>query len=74
MEQARKDQRRARNEDQLKKESETIDDEFEKFWNENYQRWNLVEDYCLDQRIWDWRVKIKYTDSEIENHSKSKQT
>ena len=71
MEDVRKQQRRSRNEDQLKKDNETLDDEFEKFWNENFPRWDMIDNHCcLDRRIWDWKVKIKYHDQQIDNHKR----
>lgn len=61
-EQDRKLQRKQRVEKQLKMRNESMDDEFEKFFEEGFERWSLVKDCCLDERIWDWKVKTKYTD------------
>eukprot|EP00485_Elphidium_margaritaceum_P019069 CAMPEP_0202727494 /NCGR_PEP_ID=MMETSP1385-20130828/185150_1 /ASSEMBLY_ACC=CAM_ASM_000861 /TAXON_ID=933848 /ORGANISM="Elphidium margaritaceum" /LENGTH=526 /DNA_ID=CAMNT_0049393735 /DNA_START=35 /DNA_END=1615 /DNA_ORIENTATION=- len=62
----RKEQRRDRIRLQLKNVGESIDDEFDKFFDEGMKRWDLCKEACLDRRIWEWNVNLNYNDSQTE--------
>ena len=59
----RKKQRSERMQAQLKAPDESLDDEFEKFFDEGMRRWDLVQHSCLDRRIWEWHINLNYNDS-----------
>ena len=56
----RKQQRKDRIAMQLKKNGETLDDEFDKFFDEGIKRCDLVKESCLDRRIWEWQINLNY--------------
>ena len=50
---------------------ETLDDEFEKFWNEGYSRWNKVKLNGINQKIWDYSVKTTYEQGNLRTRFES---
>ena len=66
MDRDRRQQKARRCEKQLLARNETLEQEFNKFWDTEFERWNMIDHKtidtkgCLNPRIWDWRPNLTY--------------